>query len=101
MTVARGAFEAAEGERLIRERSVESLELLGNQLAGERFKALEAGQNVPIGFVISAGIEGYPADSGDEGKGVMVMATAFISHSDPERFLDQLFSMIRHQVKNA
>lgn len=95
------APEIAEGERLLRENSAEFMETVGNQLASERFRAMESGHKLPIGFVMSAGVEGYPADSEDEGKGVMVMATAFISCSNRDEFLDQLFSMIRSQVENA
>ena len=101
MTTQSQPLELSEGERLLRERSVEYMETLGNQLAGERFRALEAGRKVPIGFVMSAGVDGYPADSEEEGNGVMVMATAYIPHSNPDGFLDQLFSMIKQQVENA
>ncbi|MXX48289.1 MAG: hypothetical protein F4Z38_08275 [Chloroflexi bacterium] len=101
MTTIRGTLELSESEREIRERSLEYLESMGSQIASERNAALKLGERAPIGFVISAGVEQFPASNEEESSGVMVMATAFISHSNTEEQLQQLFGMIRQQVENG
>lgn len=101
MTTISGTPDLSESEREIRERSQEYLETMANKLATERSTALGLQEKLPIGFVISAGVEQFPASNEAESSGLMVMATAFVSHSNSEELLQQLFAMIRQQVENA
>ena len=101
MTTVRDMPDTSESERELREQSLVYLQDLGDQLASERTRAQSSGRKMPIAFVVSSGVEQFPAETAEEGGGVVVLATAFIPYSNPEPQLERLFAVIRQQVENA
>ena len=91
----------AEREESLREQSYETLELFASRLAAERQNAVDDDHAVPIGIVISAGVEHFPAAREREQRGILVLAVGFVSDLNQQRDMQALVDMVVKQVSNG
>ena len=101
MTTLGPAADLGTKQKEIEEQSVEFFHLLAQQLANSRLEAKANGSPLPVGFVVSGEVDGYPTERETNAQGSLVMAVGFVPDTDVEGSISALIEIIRQRVNDG
>ncbi len=100
-TVPASPLASSERKPELQALSLEFLEHFAEYLAKDRQEAIGKDIKLPLGVVISGGVEDFPAKDDKETSGLLILAAGYISRVDSHAQLEKIFEMMEVQVDNA
>lgn len=95
------AADLGTKQKEIERQSVEFFHLLAQQLANSRLEAKASGSLLPVGFVVSGEVDGFPTELEANAPGSLVMAVGFVPSTDVEGSINALVEIIRQRVSDG